>query len=68
MSRAGNDYDTTYLASMNDGIGDYNHMVSTTIGRENCTKDREQGGYDFLHGVKTKLPPCDDMDNAHANI
>ncbi|KAH3825925.1 hypothetical protein DPMN_127812 [Dreissena polymorpha] len=68
MSRTGNDYDTTYLASKNDGIGDYNHVVSATIERVNCTKDREQGGYDFLHGIKTKLPPCDDTDYAHTKI
>ncbi|KAH3784662.1 hypothetical protein DPMN_162625 [Dreissena polymorpha] len=68
LSRPGNDYNTAYLASMNDGIGDYNHIVSTTTERVNGKTYREQGGYAFLHGIKTKLPPCDDTDFAHAKI
>ncbi|KAH3702420.1 hypothetical protein DPMN_077437 [Dreissena polymorpha] len=68
MSRPGNDYNTTYIASMNDGIGDYNHIFSTAIEGENGTTDRGQGGYDFMHGKRTNLPQCDDTDYAHAQI
>ncbi|KAH3702748.1 hypothetical protein DPMN_077774 [Dreissena polymorpha] len=53
MSRPDNDYNTTtYFASMNDGFEDYNHIVSTTMGGLHGTIDREQGGYDLLHGER----------------
>ncbi|KAH3702587.1 hypothetical protein DPMN_077611 [Dreissena polymorpha] len=68
ISRPGNDYNKTNLASINDGIGDYNHIVSKTIERVNGKTDREQSCFDLLHGIKTQLQPLDDTDYAHAKI
>ncbi|KAH3802365.1 hypothetical protein DPMN_125497 [Dreissena polymorpha] len=68
MTRTGDDYDTTNFVGRNDDVSDYNHVVSTTVTRGYGKNNYEQGGYDLFHGIKTKLPQCDDTDYAHANI